>query len=320
MVMARQLRIEYPGAFYHVMARGNAQQDIFIDDGDRRAFLALISQAHERHAFEVHAYVLMSNHYHLLLRTPRGEISNGMRDINARYSQCFNRRWSRVGHLFQGRFKALIIDSDRYLLTLNRYIHQNPVAAGLANHAWAYAWSSCPAFVGEAIAPVWLNLSMVLERFRSVKDYKGFLDEKMEVDPIRASIGQTVLGSEDFLEGMRSKARELLVSRKGIANRLDLVGQPPMASIEAAVPSLLERLKIDGARGRPISRAGVTAYLLREYAGYPIVDIARRLSLTNSAVMNAICRFRMRLASDDKAKSEVDKLRASWDYPREERL
>ena len=127
--MARPLRIEYPGAVYHVTARGNARQHIYADDTDFRDFLALLGKLAERYHWLCHSYCLMSNHYHLLLETPEGNLAAGMRQLNGIYTQTFNRRHRKVGHIFQGRYHAILVDKDRYVLELARYIVLNPVRA-----------------------------------------------------------------------------------------------------------------------------------------------------------------------------------------------
>ncbi len=129
--MARPLRIEYPGALYHITARGNAREPIFKDDTDRRAFLEILGNVIERHQWRCHAYCLMGNHYHLLIETPKANLSPGMRQLNGIYTQAFNRRHARVGHVLQGRFKAILVDKDSYLLELCRYIVLNPVRANM---------------------------------------------------------------------------------------------------------------------------------------------------------------------------------------------
>ena len=140
--MARPLRIEFPGALYHVTARGNARAPIFLEDADRQLLLATLGDAHERHGWLCHAYCLMPNHYHLLLGTPEANLSQGMRQLNGLYTQRFNRRHDRVGHVFQGRFKGILVERGAHLLELARYIVLNPVRAGIVACAEAYRWSS----------------------------------------------------------------------------------------------------------------------------------------------------------------------------------
>jgi len=155
--MARPLRIEFPGAVYHVTARGDRREDIFVDDGDRRALLEVLAQALSRFDAEALAYCLMGNHYHFVLHTRQANLSLLMRHINGVYTQTYNRRHNKVGHLFQGRFKAILVDRDAYLLEVCRYVDLNPVRAGMVRKAGAWAWSSYQAHVGAAPVPDWLD-------------------------------------------------------------------------------------------------------------------------------------------------------------------
>ena len=155
--MARPLRIEFPGATYHVTARGDRRESIFVDDADRASLLDVLSRGLERFDAAALAYCLMGNHYHLVVQTRRANLSRLMRHVNGVYTQRFNRRHDKVGHLFQGRFKAILVDSDAYLLTLCRYVELNPVRAGWVDTPLAWAWSSCRAHVGAAPAPPWLD-------------------------------------------------------------------------------------------------------------------------------------------------------------------
>src|SRR5664279_2859353 len=141
--MARPLRIEYPGAFYHVTSRGNEQKDIFRSRKDREKFLGYLESAKERYGAVIHAFCLMNNHYHLLLETPSGNLSQIMRHINGAYTTYFNVKRKRAGHLFQGRYKAILVEADEYAKELSRYIHLNPVRVGIVANPEEYRWSSC---------------------------------------------------------------------------------------------------------------------------------------------------------------------------------
>lgn len=154
--MSRPLRIEFPGAVYHVTSRGDRREPIYRDDADRQAQLQILAEALERFDADVLAYCLMGNHFHLVLRTRSGGLSRLMRHVNGVYTQAFNRRHGLVGHLFQGRFKAVLVDGDSYLMALCRYVERNPVAAGLVPHPADWAWSSCRAHLGLGTVPVWL--------------------------------------------------------------------------------------------------------------------------------------------------------------------
>lgn len=156
--MSRPLRIEFPGAVYHVTSRGDRREAIFADDKDRVRFLGVLALALERFEAQVLAYCLMGNHYHLVVRTAQANLSRLMRHVNGVYTQDFNRRHEQVGHLFQGRFKAIVVDSDAYLLRLCAYVELNPVRARLVTRAEDWPWSSCRVHLGLADAPPWLDL------------------------------------------------------------------------------------------------------------------------------------------------------------------
>src|SRR6266498_2751571 len=165
--MARPLRIAYPGAFYHVTSRGNERKDVFKSRRDREKFLEYLASATERYGAAIHAYCLMSNHYHLLLETPEGNLSQIMRHINGAYTTYFNVKRKRAGHLFQGRFKAILVEADEYAAELSRYIHLNPVRAGMAERPEDYRWSSYRSYIGQNSAPEWLQMGMILGYFGS---------------------------------------------------------------------------------------------------------------------------------------------------------
>jgi putative transposase len=159
--MARPLRLEYPGAVYHLTSRGDRREAIFRDDDDRQAFLDVLGLGLARFGASALAYCLMGNHYHLVVQTHRGGLSQLMRHVNGVYTQAFNRRHGLVGHLFQGRYKAIVCDSDRYLMALSRYVERNPVAAGLVAAPGDWAWSSFNAHTGQVAVPDWLDTAQL---------------------------------------------------------------------------------------------------------------------------------------------------------------
>ncbi|MGH8398256.1 MAG: transposase, partial [Gammaproteobacteria bacterium] len=202
--MARPLRIELAGAFHHVMARGNARQSIFRGASDREEFLGILKRVCGRFDWRVWAYCLMDNHYHLLVETREPTLSRGMREINGIYTQRFNRRHARTGHVFQGRYKSLLIDKDAYLLEVSRYIVLNPVKAKLCRGAADYRWSNYRQTIGRATAPDWLVVNEVLKLFsssrvRARQAYRKFVMEGTgTVDPF-AKAGGGILGAEVFV-------------------------------------------------------------------------------------------------------------------------
>jgi len=208
--MSRPIRIEFPDALYHVTARGDRREDIFEDDQDRQTFLATLEQVITRFNWTCYAWCLMGNHYHLLIQTPDGNLSKGMRQLNGVYTQASNRRHLRVGHLFQGRFKAILVDSDAYLLELARYVVLNPVRAGMVKKPADWAWSSYRASVGLEQAPAWLAEDGLLAMFakrRSLAQqrYAQFVVEGIKSDSPWANLkGQVFLGDEQFVTRMQA--------------------------------------------------------------------------------------------------------------------
>ncbi len=209
--MARPLRIEYPGALYHVTSRGDRQEAIFDDDQDRIAFLDVLGEVVSRFRWRCHAYCLMGNHYHLMIETPEANLSKGMRQLNGVFTQGSNRRHKRSGHLFQGRYKAIHVDRNSYFLELARYIVLNPVRAAIVRHPHLWAWSSYSATTGTFPAPVWLTTDDLLAEFGkrgagARRKYQQFIEEGMGAESIWKDLkAQIYLGDEDFVEQMRGK-------------------------------------------------------------------------------------------------------------------
>ena len=212
--MSRPLRIEYAGALYHVTSRGNAREDIYLDDDDRQAFLTLLAKASERHQWFCHSYCLMSNHYHLLIETQSPSLSKGMKHLSGLYTQAFNRRHGRVGHVFQGRFKAILVERDGYLLELCRYIVLNPVRARMVRAAKDWRWSSYRALAGlaepiEALKTDWVLGNFGKRRGKCIAGYRAFIAEgKNQPSPWQSLKHQIYLGSDDFVELSQCKLSE----------------------------------------------------------------------------------------------------------------
>jgi len=209
--MARPLRLEFPGALYHVTARGDGREDIYRSDGDRRLFLDVLGAVYGRCNWTVHAYCLMTNHYHLLVETPDANLAKGMRELNGVYTQRFNRTYDRVGHVFQGRYKAILVQKEAHLLDLARYVVLNPVRAGMVRAPCEWPWSSYRAMIGEASAPDWLETRWVLTAFgetkpEAVAQYTQFVAQgKGQPSPWEQLRHQVFLGSDAFVESMQRR-------------------------------------------------------------------------------------------------------------------
>ena len=209
--MARPLRLEFAGALYHVTARGARQKPIFDDDEDRHAFLDVVGTVVEDFNWLCYAYCLMRNHYHLLVETPDGNLAKGMRQLNGVYTQRSNRRHRTVGHIFQGRYKAIVVDKDSYLLELCRYVVLNPVRARLVKSVERWPWSSYRATIGTRAAPAWLSTKALLAQLgrgqaRARDHYRRFVAEGLKApSPRKERKGQIYLGDERFVKKMHAK-------------------------------------------------------------------------------------------------------------------
>lgn len=219
--MSRPLRLEFEGAVYHVTSRGDRGEPIYRDDDDRAAHLDIIAQAMDRLDAQVLAYCLMGNHFHLVLHTRQPNLARSMRQLNGVYTQAFNRFHGLVGHLFQGRFKAILVDRDSYLVALCRYVERNPVAAGLVAMPGDWAWSSCRAHLGLAEALAWLDVAGVDryllqreaitagDRAEAARRYAALVGTAAPDEPSLWKTGlrqQLYLGDAAFVERMQAKA------------------------------------------------------------------------------------------------------------------
>lgn len=217
--MARPLRLEYPGAVYHLTSRGNGRNAIYWNDDDRKIFLSILAKVVERYNWICHAFCLMNNHYHLLVETPDPTLSIGMRYLNGVYTQSFNRCHNRVGHVFQGRFKSIIVEKNAYLLELCRYIVLNPIRAAIVTGPGCYQWSSYNATACQNEHKNFLTVNWLLGQFAGNADiarerYKSFVMDGVnkKINPWSKLQGQVILGSERFVY----KVQERIGSKKTI--------------------------------------------------------------------------------------------------------
>jgi REP element-mobilizing transposase RayT len=246
--MARPLRIEFPGAFYHVYSRGIARDPIFGSDLYRRLFLGVVSNVVERYKLNVHAYCLMSNHYHLLVEAPEANLSLAMRQLHGVYGQAYNRLLKRPGPVFQGRFKACVVDKDAYLLALCRYIVLNPVRARMAQRAEQWPWSSHRAMAGLSPVPAWLTTGTILGMIggttsRKVRHcYRKFIAEEggeagRELEGV---LRKVVLGSESFRERLSELMRRKR-NAKEVPKAQRYEGRPELAWLFEGATTKKER-------------------------------------------------------------------------------
>ena len=209
--MTRPLRLEFAGALYHVTSRGDGREEIYLADGDRRVFFDVLAEICVHCNWIIHAYCLMTNHYHLIIETPDANLAKGMRELNGVYTQRFNRVYNRVGHVFQGRYKAILAQKEAYLLELARYVVLNPVRARMVRTPGKYPWSSYRAMIGEEAAPVCLETRWILASFgeteaEAVEGYTRFVAQgRGQPSPWEHLKHQVFLGSDAFVDTMQSK-------------------------------------------------------------------------------------------------------------------
>lgn len=280
--MARPLRIEYPGAVYHVTSRGNARADICDDDNDRHLFLSILGQTVKRFNWLCHAYCLMDNHYHLLIETPEGNLSAGMRHLNGVYTQSYHRRHHSDGHVFKGRFKAVLVEKENHLLELCRYVVLNPVRAHMVERAELYHWSSYLPTLGKAAVPPYLTTEWILSNFsaslpESRRLYRQFVHEGMAASqtPWEKLSGQIILGADGFIQ----QAKEMIGGREEI---LEIprtqrhLGRPDVADIFPAETKIAKQ-----ERDRLIHHAYDTH-------GYTLKEIAQALGVHYTTISKVV--------------------------------
>lgn len=215
--MTRPLRLELAGGVYHLTSRGDRREAIYADDGDRVAWLKILQSVCERFNWRCHGWCQMDNHYHLVVETVEGNLSRGMRQLNGVYTQHVNRTHQRVGHVFQGRYKAVMVEKESHLLELARYVVLNPVRAGMVADAGQWPWSSYAAFVGEVAAPAWLETDWLLGQFgrqrgEAVARFKDFVRAGVGLPSVWADLrGQIYLGRDGFVQRMQTLADQSLV-------------------------------------------------------------------------------------------------------------
>lgn len=303
--MARPLRIEYPGAFYHVTSRGNEQKAVYKSQRDREKFFSYLESATERYGAVVHVYCLMDNHYHLLLETPSGNLSQIMHHINGAYTTYFNTKRERSGHLFQGRYRAILIDMDEYAKELSRYIHLNPVRSGIAENPEEYRWSSCQYYTVKREVPEWLKRDFILSYFgrepkTARKRYRNFVHIDQEYKSPLAELSHSViLGGEEFIAEIETRFLRDKQPDRDLPTLKDLSSRPGMGQIEKAVDSVLQS-------DEKLARQ-VKLHMCHRHSGMKLKEIGQRFGIRESGVTQASRRISMK-AEKDKMLREIVKM------------
>jgi REP element-mobilizing transposase RayT len=308
--MSRKPRIHYPGALYHVILRGNAQDDVFYDDVDRTKFCLLVQEGTERFGHRVHAFCLLDNHIHAAFQVGKRPLSRIMQNLTFRYTQWFNRRHRRVGHLFQGRYKANLVDADSYLLELVRYIHLNPCRAGIPGEVEEYHWSSHRFYVGEEELP-WLTTEFVLGQFstdlgvarsgfrRFVADGIGADDDDNEFHPDRSD--GRLIGDDQFIERVQEGEDAMKRDRRTLN---DIIG-----SVCAAYNMKRTELSAAGKDRWASEARSMVALLVQEHPEITITEAAVILHRDTSSLTAGAARLRSRLARDSTLRDRLQQIK-----------
>jgi REP element-mobilizing transposase RayT len=315
--MSRPWRIEYEGALYHLLSRGNEGKDIFDDDRDRRIFLKTVGEMSERFAMSVYAYVLMGNHYHLMVKTERANLKKAMHWFGTTFTQRFNFRHSRKGHLFQGRYKSILVQNDAYLLQLSCYIHRNPIRAGIVKRLADYRWSSYLVYAYGRKAPSWLQTDLILSQFESEDPFKSYREkvqryageEERLWEDLRHGL---ILGSKRFVERIR---QEFLPSepQPAITQQVEVAKHHNPIHIVQKAERILRCdvkhfLKLGRVSGAEKETRDLMIYLIWKTGVLTNDQIGQSFGLSYSAVSHAVKSLKARMSENRELTEKIHSL------------
>jgi REP element-mobilizing transposase RayT len=316
--MARPLRIDIEEGLYHVTSRGWERRVVARDDRDRQRWFDLLDRVATRCGWRVFAWVLLGNHFHLYLRTPQPNLSAGMHDLNSGYASGFNRRYRRCGALFQGRFKAILVEDESHALELTRYIHLNPVRARLVERPEDYGWSSYQDFLGVRKAPAYLDWESVLgelarDRSRARGAYRRFVEAGLSEppkSPLDAAVGGMFLGSGEWVDRWRRRLSEEPV-REGVPAQRQLAWRPSLEEVVAAVSKAfdVERSDLLAIRRRGNEARSAAIYLARLLTDEAVGAIGEYFGgVSTAAISKIVARAENRREEDRSWDRRVEKL------------
>jgi len=315
--MSRPLRIEYPGAWYHVMNRGRRGEEIFAEKNDYRLFLEVVRESADLFNIEIAAYCLMPNHYHLLLHTPDGNLSRCMRQVNGIYAQRFNRSHQYDGQLFRGRYKSILVEADSYLLQLLRYIHKNPLRAGLCDDVNNYEWSSHRGYLSDAKRWDWLYKAFPLSLFakdlkESRREYRKFMgeDEGEEISQIfKGKKLPSILGKEDFVYWVKNRFFERKVHIEVPDSKLLAPDKEGIQELVCRTYGITKGELVKTKRGTFNEPRGVAIYLTRMIRSDGLMDICKDYNLKKySSASSVVENVKKKLLKDRKFRNRVNAL------------
>ena len=319
--MGRAWRIEYEGALYHLMSRGNDGQDIYLNDDDRNLFLETISEMSERFEVDIFAYVLMSNHYHLLVRTNRANLKKAMQWFGTTYTRRFNNRNFKKGHLFQGRYKSILVQNDSYLMQLSCYIHQNPLRVGIVRRLIDYKWSSYPIYAYAKKAPTWLSTQLIWSYFKGADKHKQYREkvqkyakeEKRLLEDIHHGM---ILGAKNFANKIRKQflpdiPHNALPQQKQLAKdiKLDDVLKKSAKIVKIDLDKCIQAKRLHGTDKH---KRDLLVYLLWNKGLMTNEELGRLFDISHSAVSHSVKRFKEKMINDKKVKTQFEKLNSQF--------
>ncbi len=306
--MTRPLRITYPGAFYHITARGNEKKPVFKTKRDREKFLEYLGSASERYNAVIHIYCLMDNHYHLLLETPLGNLPQIMLHINGAYTNYFNVKRGRAGHLFQGRYRAILVEKDEYAKGLSRYIHLNPVRAGLTELPEEYEWSSYQAYIGKKEKSEWLHTDFIHGYFgrkksSAEKQHQKFVNSLINAEyntPLGEVVNSAILGSPEFISEIKEKYLSGKKADREIPALRKLADRISVADIYSEVDKVIGDDQV-------LAR-NIKIYLTKRFTGKKLKEIGKEFGIGESGVSQTCRRLSQRIDSEEKLEKKLQKI------------
>jgi len=320
--MARPLRIEYEGAIYHVTARGNERAKIFFSKKDYEKFKEYIAAGRNRFGLILHAYVLMTNHYHLIVETPEKNLNKIMHFINGSYTTYLNIKRKRTGHLFQGRYKAILVDKESYLLELSRYLHLNPVRANMSRKPEEYLHSSYRSYVTASpesiVSPDTVLGMLSAKRNEAARRYRDFVESAMgeeSVNPLRKVYGGVILGSRQFIRDALERIKFERVKSSEVSYRKAMRSALGLEEIISACCEHFGVTREEMTRNRRSESRKACVYLIKRHTCASNPEIGQLFgSLTYSAVSKIVASVSKRLESDKYLREQIKKLEAEYSF------
>jgi len=319
--MARAWRIEYEGAYYHLLSRGNERRDVFRADADRRLFLETLGESCERFDIDLFAYVLMPNHYHLLIRTRQANLSRAMHWFCGTYTRRFNNRHGRSGHLFQGRFKSMLVQSDAYIMQLSCYIHRNPLRARLVQRLADYPWSSYSAYAYGQKPPEWLSTELILSQFNVPNPHRGYREKVQRYAQEERHLWENfrhgfIFGSGSFVESVRNRflpehpaaavPQQVRVSRD---KQFESILKAAADYSGCDLPHLIAERRVSGVEK---DKRDVLVYWLWKAGMLTNEQIGNLFGLTYSAVSHSVQKMKKKLRGDKELRTLLASLNSQF--------